>query len=359
MDAPTPPVQIVSDTVRAIRRRVVFLVAFGIVVVGIGAAAVDRRAQTTNIGSARAIAMTLACADTRFCVAGDDFGRLYEYNGASWSKPVSISKLSISALACPGAGRCVAGDSGGNVFTLRGTRWTKSQQHDTKAGAKFSPGGLRGITAASCSQVRSCVVADSVGQSIGYEAGVWGEHRAIDSTADAVSGLSCPMSGFCVAVTEGGKAVAYERGSWQAPQVLVPSSASDLDLEFGLPALTGVACADRSFCEAVAAGGSVYRFDGKKWSSPLAIDPQSATTGNHDGMTAVDCPSTTACIAADALGRVVRFDGRSWSAPEQIDPTLGISALSCPVPTFCMALDDLGRVLRYNGSSWSSPAAVA
>src|SRR5579871_2233187 len=143
MDAPTPSSWIASDAVRGIRRRVVFLVAFGIVVVAIAAAAVDRRSQTTNIGSTRAIAMTLACASTRFCMAGDDFGRLYEYNGRSWSKPVSISKLAISALACPGAGRCVAGDSGGNVFTLRGTHSTKSQQHDARAGANFSPGGLR------------------------------------------------------------------------------------------------------------------------------------------------------------------------------------------------------------------------
>ena len=358
MNEPAPSLPIGPVAFREIRRRVLYLAAFVVIVAVVGTGALDRRSQSSNIGSARAIAMTLSCADTTFCVAGDDFGRVYEYKSGSWSKPVSISKLTISALACPRAGRCMAGDSGGNVFTLRGAHWSRLQLHDAKAGATFTPAGLSGITTVSCSQVNSCVVGDSSGRAISYQDGLWGERRPI-VIADALTGLSCPTPGFCVAVTENGGAVISEEGRWQSQEQLVPSATSRIDSAFELPALTGVACAGPSFCEAVAAGGSVYRFNGKEWSSPLPIDVQSATTGNHGGMTSVACPNESACIAADALGRVVRFDGRSWSAPEQIDSALGISALSCPNATFCMALDDLGNVLKYNGSSWSAPVAIA
>ncbi len=120
--------------------------------------------------------------------------------------------------------------------------------------------------------------------------------------------LSCPTSSFCV-LGQGvpyaakGSVLVYNGTKWTGP-----------DLANYKPAgLMAVSCASASFCVAGSTGvlepsspskakpkkssGSIYYYDGGKWSAPTALDP--------DGIVSISCPSRSFCVALDGSGRAL------------------------------------------------------
>lgn len=135
-------------------------------------------------------------------------------------------------------------------------------------------------------------------------------------------------------------------------------------------ALDQVSCTSPSFCMAVDAQGSAYRFDGSAWSPavPLAGSAAAAgsTTGGSgvrnggagtsaNGTPGVSCAASTFCVALSGQSNVVQWDGTAWGAAEQVGGAASLQAVSCASTTFCVAMDGIGDGYAYEGSAWTGP----
>jgi hypothetical protein len=216
---------------------------------------------------------------------------------------------------------------------------------------------------------------DQQGRSFVYRGMNWSQAKYVEPPSivtktlgtrkAGVVSVSCPASSFCAAVTVLGGAVTFNGSTWSIKgrawstrHIVEPAKLVGQATGFGFPSIAGVSCPSSSFCVAVSAIGDASTFNGKSWSGPNSVDPNSVTTGNGSGLTAVSCPSSTFCVAVDGGGDAVTFDGTRWSEPEPIDPSLGLTSVSCSYSSFCVALDDIGDALTYNGQNWSSPRPI-
>ena len=59
----------------------------------------------------------VSCPTTTFCRAVDSDGRVFGFNGTTWSPGVTIDKgHGLTAISCPTTTYCVAVDRAGNAF---------------------------------------------------------------------------------------------------------------------------------------------------------------------------------------------------------------------------------------------------
>jgi len=116
--------------------------------------------------------------------------------------------------------------------------------------------------------------------------------------------------------------------------------------------LTSVSCPSASFC--VAEGiVNFYAYEPQKsylvavgynhgsWSAPAKLNAGPAAP------IAVSCFSVSFCLALGGGAQALTYNGRSWSAPTTIDPDSGLHSVSCPSTSFCVAVDGLGNALSY------------
>jgi hypothetical protein len=93
---------------------------------------------------------SVSCVSSRFCVAVDDAGNAYTYDGTSWSAARMIDPGDeLAAVSCGSASFCVAiGDS--RSVTFNGTGWTRPTDESFQGG--FG-------TSLDCPSTRFCVAA--------------------------------------------------------------------------------------------------------------------------------------------------------------------------------------------------------
>jgi hypothetical protein len=307
----------------------------------------------------------LSCADTS-CRAVDHLGRLYTFNGTSWSPPSVIAGFAAWAVSCatgsfcmavgqdavaelngaswlltPGvdAGRsllsvscastsdCRAVDNLGGVLHFDGTGWSGPVSVDPN-----------GATAISCAAVGNCAVIDTSAQTGAamFDGTSWSAPQPVDLLPGDLAGVSCVSTDFCVAVDTGGYALSYDGTGWTAPA----------QIDGGIE-LTSVSCAPPSSCVAVDAAGRALTFDGTAWSGPVPVD-----AGQR--LMAVSCADSSFCVAVAADGKAASFNGSTWSTPKAVF-SLVPAAVSCPTETFCAATDFSGNAATFNGTSWSAP----
>jgi hypothetical protein len=272
---------------------------------------------------------SVSCADPSFCVAVDNSGDYFLYDGTSWASSVNIDgTTSLNSVSCPSSSFCVAVDATGNALTYDGTSWTAPTDID----------GSADLVSVSCATTTSCVAVDATGNALTYNGSSWSTPTDIDP-GQTLEQVSCPTTAFCVAIDSAGNAVTLNGSSWSVPVSIDPS--------LGTPA--SVSCPTSSFCVLVDTSGNAFVWDGSSWSSPDLLARTSLT---------VSCASPTFCVAAGENGDVYTYDGSSWSVGSDIDGTTGLYDVSCPTSTFCVATDYNGAVVVYQNGSWGTPTSL-
>jgi hypothetical protein len=170
----------------------------------------------------------ISCPTATFCGAVTGLGRVLTYGGHSWSTPIMLEpaplqsqalRLGIPALtgiSCPAPTRCVAVDSSGKIFTYNGSSWSGPVSADPSS---VSPGVDGGLTAVSCPSVSFCVAVDASGSAVTYNGRSWSDPAQLDMTT-GLAAVSCASDTFCVALNDLGEALTFQSRSWSSPRAI-------------------------------------------------------------------------------------------------------------------------------------------
>jgi hypothetical protein len=274
---------------------------------------------------------SLSCPTASFCLAADQLGKVYEFNGTGWSALAAIDGFAPWAVSCTAASFCAAvGQTSAAVFD--GTSWSIAGLVDVG----------RSLLSVSCASSTECRAVDNQGGVVSYDGNAWSLPVVADPNGGAA--ISCASTGTCAVIDTSAKETAamFDGTNWSAPRVvdLVPG---DLD---------GVSCLATDFCVAVDTGGYALSYDGTNWTLPVQIDGGTA-------LTSVSCTAPSICVAVDGAGRALTFDGSTWSSPVPVDPGKQLTGVSCADPSFCAAVGLDGKASMFNGVSWSSPTTLS
>ena len=143
----------------------------------------------------------------------------------------------VTSVSCRASNFCIAVDDAGNAFTYNGS-WTQPKDID----------GTRELTAVSCNSSGFCVAVDNHGNAVIRSGGNWALPQGIDGTTP-LWGVSVVSSSFAVAVDEDGNALMYNGSSW---------STTDID---GFEELQSASCTSTTFCAVVDVAGHPVGYD--------------------------------------------------------------------------------------------------
>jgi hypothetical protein len=268
--------------------------------------------------------VTVSCGGTSSCVAFDNTGRAYHFDGVNWSGPTPASPQAIGpgaiSVSCASPSFCVAIPSGAvQVITFNGQSWS----------APVTLGGSTGLEAVGCAPSAYCAAVDGEGNAFSLSGTSW---TRTSGDWGSVSAISCTSSVFCMSASGG--LSQWDGESWTMPD---PDGSS--------APFTGVSCATTSFCVSVNGGGDALYWDGTGWSAPARIEPGPAPTTTIGVFpTSVSCPTTSFCVAVDSSGGVLEWNKGTWSRTD-VDGSQMLASVSCPTASFCVAVDHSGDVI--------------
>ena len=145
----------------------------------------------------------VSCATQTFCVAVDQAGNAFTYNGSKWSTATLLDPgvtADLVAVSCPSATFCVALDAGGHEYTFNGSTWTSPATIDTAG----QPQTI------SCTVSRFCLMGDLSGNVATFNGATWSATSNVDPVTTAGTGLtsvSCADAADCLAVDWEGNAL--------------------------------------------------------------------------------------------------------------------------------------------------------
>ena len=287
----------------------------------------------------------VSCPTTSFCMAVDGNGNAFTWNGATWSRPISVdSNITFHSVSCPLASFCMAigspeGESGNNeAFTWNGSIWSNP--------ATIIPGGA--LTSVSCVSSSFCMAVKTAGNgnALTWNGFSWSNPATI-IPGGALTSVSCVSSSFCMAAglpesprTCTGTAciVTAETFTWNGTSWSKPMPTT-LDGLFA-----SLSCASSSFCEAMGGGKGqstvALSWNGISWSTPVFAGYAAS----------VSCPTPSFCMGVGGAA-YTSWNGASWSSRAMtIDPNNRLYSVSCPTPSFCMAVDSNGNALSYTST---------
>lgn len=268
--------------------------------------------------------IALSCASATACVALDQQGRAYHFNGVGWTGPVTLVAGPVGpggvAVSCASVQQCVAVPTGGDqVAVWNGATWS----------APTTLPGANGLESVGCAPSGYCAAVDGEGYAFALSGGSWQE---TSGDWGSVSDISCASSSFCVSVSGG--ISQWDGQQWSAPQNNGVTTSYN-----------GVSCPTPVFCAAVDAGGQVQWWNGTAWSAPQNVLPapsgSAAPSGGAAPLTGVSCPTTTFCAAVAAGVGVVEWLGGSWIRADD-GGDHEVTAISCPTASLCVAVDRSG-----------------
>jgi hypothetical protein len=256
---------------------------------------------------------------------------------------------------------------GSGAFTSGASAAAAKSQSGAATWSALTPiGSSLRLAAVSCPTSRFCAIASDgdAKNDAGtmYTVGGTGLSKptVISKYDGSPDSVSCPTSRFCVAIDDGGSVYTFNGTKWSTPTEIdaIPPANQ-----------TAVSCASSTFCAAIDDSGNVETFNGTGWAKSLEIDDSGGgysaqnCSSNQEGTcaapAAISCPSSNFCAAVDGTGSVFTYNGSSWSAATVVDGQTPIVALSCaPGSSFCVAIDASGNAFTFNGTSWSAPALV-
>ena len=318
------------------------LTAMGIQIVSTGVATASTSNASSPSGWSGPVSIdpntlltSVSCPTTTFCVAVDNSGDAFSYDGSSWSGPTTVSAGDdLADVSCATAEFCVTLDDAGNAFSKTGLLW--------------SPPIPLNAVSVSCPVIDYCMVVARSGAVLVFNGTTWLTTKYVGSQPEAVSCVSASFCGIAGTVGESGAASVYDGTAWSTVTSTGGSSPRALS------------CVSSTFCVGfddgtVYSGSQSFAYNGTFWSeSPSVIDANGV-------LDSLSCASSTFCVAGDEAGDVVAYDGKSWSAPELIDKGRGVTSISCASAKFCMAVDNSGNALIFGSSgspsSSSGPAS--
>jgi hypothetical protein len=274
-------------------------------------------------------ATALSCATPTFCVTVESYyrGRIYTWNGTSWSSLTLPGEPKVQDVDCVTTTSCVAVGDGGAAWVMSGSTWSSV------------PAGSRSWVAVSCATTSRCVAVGSRQFATTFDGTSWTTPVVVQLASGFPSDVSCSSTAFCMVVDGSGASVAYVRGTWGAPRTAYLAGR-----------LTAVACPRSSFCLAVGSGGRTVTWNGSAWAAPVA----------HAGFgifADVSCASASSCVAVSG-NRALHWTGSGWRSTT-ITGVRSVQALDCPTTTYCLALTYGGYAVSWNGHSWSTARHVA
>jgi hypothetical protein len=123
-----------------------------------------------------------------FCATVDDAG-----NAITSPAPVSIDPgHRLNGVSCPSPSLCIAVDNAGNAFNFNGTDWTGPTHVSANS-----------LTAISCPVTTDCVAVDGAGGSYIYNGTGWSYGGGV-TTGDALTAVACPMTAACFSTDDAG-----------------------------------------------------------------------------------------------------------------------------------------------------------
>ena len=147
----------------------------------------------------------VSCPSVGICFALDaQNNEVYQYANGRWTISASLNLSTpqggsepntFIAIACGTPRFCVALDDFGDAFTYDG-RWSSNPHH-------FDTIQL-GNASLSCSAASRCVVVDDSNHVVIEDHGAWSAPTPLDSSAGTLVGVSCAPHGRCVAVDDRG-----------------------------------------------------------------------------------------------------------------------------------------------------------
>jgi hypothetical protein len=239
----------------------------------------------------------------------------------------------LTGVGCGSAKFCVAVDNNGDAFNWNGSGW--SAPHPT---------GLASASGVSCSGA-FCVAVSVSGDASIYRAGAWG-HR---STADvyALTAVSCATATYCAAVDAQNRVLIYDGTSWAAPSTEGVQTSR-------IRGYTAVSCAPTKLCVAVETDGNELFF-GPGVGSPSTPFLKQADV-YYEPLTAVACANTSICVAFDEQGSTITYTAsgvtRNWTVPVLFD-THRFTSAACTSVGYCLGMDDAGGYAAYYAHAWS------
>jgi hypothetical protein len=262
------------------------------------------------------------------------------YDGTTWSQPTLLSSSAgePDSVSCPTVTFCLAVDAeDSSTFRFNGSTWKPGPSvHE------LVPSTRMGMASVSCSSPGSCTAVNNGSDAFTFNGTSWSRATAIDP-GNELSTVSCPSAGFCAAVDYGPNVVTFNGSFWTKPSAIDPGGY-----------LQAVSCASASFCVAIDREGRAFRFIGGTWSTAAVADPNGLSMGEGGiSWPVVSCPTSNFCASVDgAGGNVVTFDGRSWTTAVAVDSVAAQSvtgpvlvflmSVSCASAEFCVAGDSIG-----------------
>jgi len=275
----------------------------------------------------------ISCTSASFCMAVDEAGNAFNFNGSSWSGPTKLTSAvrGFNSVSCASSSLCVAIDAEAYAWIWDGSGWSRSPEP--------LPGWeAHGLAPVSCAPGEKPILCAAIvgGDLDTFNGSSWSGFEAHE--AHALEVVSCASSSFCVAVDEDEHELTFNGITWKKGGAIgiLPVSLS---------------CSGEAFCVAVNREEAVIR-SGGSWGAPADIDREGAIEG-------VSCASGTFCVAVDHGGNALTFNGSSWSAPnpiEGVDTGVGLSGVSCPSSSFCAAFNAYGFVVTYTEATTPPPA---
>jgi hypothetical protein len=322
-----------------------------------GGAGTLRWSTPTLPGKLSGEADSVSCSSAQLCLLTGQGSGYLVYNGTKWSVPETIpgAPEGVSSLDCVhGVDLCTAvidhdlnqsREPGASYVQFNGKSWS----------APITPGSTgEKINSLSCASKTFCVALYESSTPSQREtsyavdnAGSWSS--ATPFYNNYASLLDCVSATFCEASDANAlNLLTFNGSSWKTVT----------DQKFtGFPA--ALSCPTNSFCvlgQGVPYGakGSVLVYSGTKWTGPYLASHKPA------GLMTASCASASFCVVGStglleatspskakpkkSSGSIYYYNGRKWSAPTALD-SHGIVSISCPSRSFCVALDGAGRVL--------------
>jgi IPT/TIG domain len=255
-----------------------------------------RWSPTGQAGLEQAGLYQVSCSKTALCAAGDQNGQFNVFFGGEWHGSYDVNSFPITSMSCVGSSFCLGWGYGGDddYFVYDGTNVNDEGPYEM----------YNGIDGVSCVSTNLCQAVDWAGNLITYNGSTWSGPFDIDSTTQ-LNSISCPVSTFCAAVDQSGNYLADNNGTW-----------SNLGTYNGGQVLNSVSCPTASFCSAVDTGGGVLTYVGST--------PSYSTVDPGQNLTGISCVSATFCAAVDGSGNALIYsNGVAPPSITSFTPTSG------------------------------------
>ncbi len=159
----------------------------------------------------------------------------YPGSGTTWAPITAVDTNNFTAVSCMSSSFCLAVDNLGYAYAYNGTTWTK------ETGAKIDANASPALDSVTCTSVEYCVAMDGTnGDAYVDVGGFWSQKEAVDSGTTSVD-VSCVAVGYCFATDNGGNILelANTPPALSGAPTVAPSGSGSLQATWTAPSPPG------------------------------------------------------------------------------------------------------------------------